>query len=187
MSHGRQTFVGRSDSCEDVLLTSSKTWGEQMAPHWGGGGKMAAVPLPAAILDDPISVSRGVTSWTPGSDPTGNGNGVIQDGGRKRNCRHLATSTSMGRHLFSQNYCRGLRANDAVKTRATIFYVITRPEPEGTSQTTPKQPGHYSHHNMKLANSESFHWKLCRKALTKLGVAAILFLGIYWALSLLHT
>ena len=24
---------------------------------------MAAVPLPAAILDDPISVSRGVTSW----------------------------------------------------------------------------------------------------------------------------
>ena len=81
--------------------------GEQMAPHWGGGGKMAAVPLPAAILDDPISVSRGVTSWGPGSDPTGNGNGVIQDGGRKRNCRHLATSTSMGRHLFSP--CLGWR------------------------------------------------------------------------------
>ena len=47
---------------------------------------------------------------TPGSDPTENGNGVIQDGGRKRNCRHLATSTSMGRHLFSQNYLQATSA-----------------------------------------------------------------------------
>ena len=51
------------DMQNHLSYVPSVVWGEQMAPHWGGGGKMAAVPLPAAILDDPISVSRGVTSW----------------------------------------------------------------------------------------------------------------------------
>ena len=41
--------------------------GEQIYPYWGGGGKMAAVLLPVAILDDPFlfpvrSLLREVTS-----------------------------------------------------------------------------------------------------------------------------
>ena len=42
---------------------------------------MAALPLPAAILDDLIC---------------GTGNEVIQDGGRKRKGRHFSTTTTMG-------------------------------------------------------------------------------------------
>ena len=37
------------------------------------------------------------------------------------------------------------------------FDVIIRPEPEGASQTTPKQPGHYSHYNTKLTNTTENH------------------------------
>ena len=52
--------------------------------------KMTAVPLPHAILDDPISVSAKFDEITSaGSGLTGNGNGVIQDCVWKRNCRHF--------------------------------------------------------------------------------------------------
>ena len=60
---------------------SSKTWGGQLGPYCGGGRKMVAVPLPVAILDDPIFVSAKLDEVTSrGSDLTGNGTGLIQDG-----------------------------------------------------------------------------------------------------------
>ena len=67
---GRQFYFSHASLCWTLADSWRERWGglrvvlgEQMAPHWGGGGKMATVPLPAAILDDPISVFRGVTSW----------------------------------------------------------------------------------------------------------------------------
>ena len=44
--------------------------------------------------------------------------------------------------------------------------------------------GHYSHYNTKLANSRYFHGNSCHIARTERGVAAILLLESYWALSL---
>ena len=62
-------------------MTSTKTWGGLFDPYWGVRSKMAALPLPAAILDDLIC---------------GTENEVIQDGRRKRKGRHLAPHSSMG-------------------------------------------------------------------------------------------
>ena len=64
------------------------------------------------------------------------------------------------------------------------FDVIIRPEPSGASQTTPKLPSHDFHYSTKLANYRYFYWKFCCTGLTEPGVAAILFLEIYWTLSL---
>ena len=61
------------------------------------------------------------------------------------------------------------------------FDVSIRLEPKGASWTSPKQPGPYYHYDNKLAISQYFHWKLCCTTLTEPGVAAILFLEIYWA------
>ena len=66
------------------------------------------------------------------------------------------------------------------------FDVIIRSEPEGASQPTLKQPGHYSHYNTKLTNYRYIHWKSCRTALVETGVAAILYMEIHRTLSLLH-
>ena len=68
--------------------------------------------------------------------------------------------------------------------RSESFYGTIRPGTEGALQTTPEQPGHYSHYNTKLANSRYFHWKLCCIALNEPDVMANLLLEIYWALSL---
>ena len=62
-------------------MTSTKTWGGLFDPYRGVRSKMAALPLPAAILDDLIC---------------GTENEVIQDGRRKRKGRHLAPHSSMG-------------------------------------------------------------------------------------------
>ena len=64
------------------------------------------------------------------------------------------------------------------------FDVIIRPAPEDAGRTTLEQPGHYSHYNTKLANSRYVHGNSWHIALTENGVVAILFLEIYWALSL---
>ena len=65
--------------------------------------------------------------------------------------------------------------------RSEGFDVIIRSELKSASQTTPKQPGHYSHYDTKVAYSRYFHWKLRLIALAETDVAAILFLETYWA------
>ena len=93
-----QTSVGRLHGRLDVLQTSfppSPSWiqdgeaGNDVIQDLGRvfrsplrrRRKMAALPLPAAILDDLIC---------------GTGNEVIQDGGRKRKGRHLAPPPQWG-------------------------------------------------------------------------------------------
>ena len=48
-------------------MTSSRTWGEFFDPHCGARRKMAALPLPVAILDDLICGNRkwGHPRWRP--------------------------------------------------------------------------------------------------------------------------
>ena len=62
-------------------MTSSKTWGGFFGPPLRWRWKMAALPLPVAILDDLIS---------------GSANEVIQDGGRKRKGRHFPPPPQWG-------------------------------------------------------------------------------------------
>ena len=48
-------------------MTSSRTWGAFFDPHWGVRRKMAALPLPVAILGDLICGNRkwGHPRWPP--------------------------------------------------------------------------------------------------------------------------
>ena len=69
------------------LYISLSNIGRSFRSHCGARSKMAALPLPVAILDDLIS--------------PGNGNEVIQDGDRKRKGRHLAPHSAMGIEKFS--------------------------------------------------------------------------------------
>ena len=62
----------------------------------------------------------------------------------------------------------------SIPERSEVFDVIIRPAPEGAGRTTHEQ----------TAKSRYFHGNLCHIALTERGVAAILLLEIYWALSL---
>ena len=60
-----------------------------------------------------------------------------------------------------------------------VFGVIIRHAPEDAGRTTPKQTGHFSHYNTKLANSRFFQWNSCHIALTERDVSLILLLEIF--------
>ena len=68
--------------------------------------------------------------------------------------------------------------------RSEGFDVIIRPEPEGDSQTRPKQIGPDSHYNAKFANSRYFRRKLCRAGHAEPGVAATDLLDLISVLSI---
>ena len=96
-------------------------------------------------------------------------------------CHFLTCDWSCSFHVFANKPMIGLGDNDwccagvvcevpkgsgwmmqSKAMQSEVFDIIICLETDGASQTMPKHSGHYSNYNTKRANSQYFHWKLCR-------------------------